>query len=156
MKSAFVKAEMIQRCLICSREQHFNRSVSEFVQHLQEAGYLGLFIGEIAGEVRKIALNSLRLPTQEKDSDEGPLPLPLHYNKIWFDIKTSRVNSIFATTVEELLPTDNPFRGTPITKCMRHSKNLKEFVDAINSAIIKEGGSAPRAGADVDNFYMSS
>lgn len=136
VKSAFVKAEMIRRRLICSREQDFERSMAEFARRLQERGYPGPFIGAIEGEVRKIPRSLILAPSHGKDSNEEPLLLPSHYDKIWFDIKTSRVNSIFQEAVEEFLPGDNPFRGTQITKCMRRTKNLKDFVDAINSAMV--------------------
>ena len=39
---------------------------------------------------------------------------------------------------------------------MRRTKNLKDFVDAINNAIIAEGASLPMTGASDDDFYTSS
>ena len=130
---------MLFRSLICSREQDFERSMKEFVTRLQERGYPGLFISAIEGEVRKIPRSLILSPSHGEDSDEGPLLLPSHYDKIWYDIKTSRINSIFSAAVAELLPNDNPFRESPITKCMRRTKNLKDFVDAINSAMTTDG-----------------
>ena len=63
--------------------------------------------------------------------------MPSHYHKIWYDIKTSRINAIFNEAVEEFFY-KNPFRDSLIIKSMHRSKNLKDFVDAINSSMLAE------------------
>ena len=113
--------------------------MKEFVTRLQEREYTELFIYTIEGELCKIPRSLFLLPSHGEDSNEGPLLLLSHYNKIWYNIKISRIISIFSAAVEKLLPNDNPFCESPITKCMRQTKNLKDFVDAINSAMTTDG-----------------
>ena len=136
VKRAFIKAEMICRKVICMREQDYVSSVTEFTKRLKERGYPEVFINVIGGEVDRIPRSLLLAPSDAEDSDEGLLLLPSHYDKIWFNISTKQIDSLFQQGVEELLPRNNPFTNAQIVKSMCRSSNLKDFTDAVHKKVL--------------------
>ena len=136
IKRAFIKAEMIRPKIICMREQDYASSVEEFIKWLQERGYPEEFIRGIGGEVDKIPQSLLLAPPNSEDRDEELSLLPSHYDKIWFNISTKKIDSLFWKGVEELLPGNNSFTHRRVVKSMRRSVNLKDFCDTINKKIL--------------------
>ena len=140
VKSAFVKAEMIRRKMICSLESDFQTANQAFINRLAERGYPRPFTLAIEEEINRTPRSLLLSDLGREDSQSEPLLIPSQYDKIWYDIKTSTIQKTFIEGLEEFGNIPDCFKDTRIIKSLRRNRNLKDFLDAVNLSILENAG----------------